>query len=80
MPYISQAKRKELSQGRSPQDPGELNYTLTKLLLEYLDRKGKSYAHINEIMGVLNCVGHEFYRRWVSPYEDKKIQEHGDVV
>lgn len=79
MPYISQEARKQLAQGKAPENAGELNYTITKLLLEYLHRKGTRYAHFNEIMGVLNCVSHEFYRRWAAPYEDKKIQENGDI-
>ena len=30
-------------------------------------------------MGVLSCVGAEFYRRVIAPYEDKKIIQNGDV-
>jgi len=79
MPYITQEKRDRLAQGASPQDPGELNYALTKILLEYLQSKGTSYGTVNEIMGVLNCATHEFYRRWAAPYEDKKIKDNGDL-
>ena len=79
MPYIKKEQRDRLARGEKPQDAGELNYTLTTLLLDYLGRKGRSYAHFNEIMGVLSCVTEEFYRRWAVPYEDKKILENGDL-
>ena len=80
MPYIKSEARDRLAAGEFPQDAGELNYTITKMLLRYLKEKGKSYANINEIMGVLNCVTQEFYRRWAAPYEDEKIRENGDVT
>ena len=38
-----------------------------------------SYHAYNEIIGVLECVKQEFYRRMVAPYEDKKCEENGDV-
>ena len=79
MPYIKQEQRKELAQGRPPKDPGELNYQITRMVLDYLKGKGESYAVFNEIMGVFTCASAEFYRRWVAPYEEKKIEENGDV-
>jgi len=79
MPYIKKEQRSRIQQGEKPQDAGELNYFITTQLLQYLERKGRSYATFNEIMGVLNCVTQEFYRRWTAPYEDLKIQENGDV-
>lgn len=79
MPYIKTKDRELLGEGAAPDNAGELNYTITKLLLNYLQRKGTSYAVINEIMGVLSCVGREFYRRHAAPYEDQKIDENGDV-
>ena len=79
MPYIKEKDRKLLAEGAAPDNAGELNYTITKLLLNYLQRKGTSYAVINEIMGVVSCVGWEFYRRHAAPYEDQKIDENGDV-
>lgn len=79
MPYISQEARNELAQGKAPENAGELNYTISRLLLDYLDRQGLSYTRLNEVMGVLSCVGQELYRRLAVPYEDKKIQENGDI-
>ncbi len=80
MPYIKPEDRKILADGAAPDNAGELNYTLTKILLNYLQKKGKSYGVINEIIGVVNCVGLEFYRRHAAPYEDEKIIENGDVL
>ena len=79
MPYIKTEQRQKLDKDPRPDDPGSLNYLLTRQLLSYLELKGKSYSTINEIMGVLNCVTQEFYRRWAAPYEDEKIRENGDV-
>ncbi len=79
MPYIKQKHRDELAQGKLPENAGELNFQITTLLLDYVKRQGKSYKIFNEVMGVIACVGQEFYRRWVAPYEDEKIKENGDV-
>lgn len=77
MPYIDPSRRH-----RAAVDPchaGELNYAITLLLLQYLRYKGKSYGTVNEIMGVLECAGAEFYRRVAVPYEDEKCHLNGDV-
>ncbi len=79
MPYIKKDQRQKIAKGQKPSNPGELNYKVTTLLLQYLKDKGTSYATFNEILGVLNAVNQEFYRRWVAPYEDQKIQENGDI-
>jgi hypothetical protein len=55
---------------------GELNYVFTKLLKEIYPLR---YFHINKAIGVLECAKLEYYRRVAAPYEDKKIQETGDV-
>jgi hypothetical protein len=57
---------------------GELNYVITKLLKE-IYRGQYSYSVHNEIIGMLECCKQEWYRRLVSPYEDLKIIENGDV-
>lgn len=84
MPYINQLDRTALNDkviyaGRSIQNPGELNYLITKIIQDYVHDHGKSYSVINEIVGVLECAKLEFYRRLAAPYEDKKIEENGDV-
>lgn len=78
MPYITHDARVDVEQ-TGPHNAGELNYQITRQVLNYLDYSGKSYRTINEVMGVLECVKQELYRRMVGPYEDQKIAENGDV-
>lgn len=80
MPYIKAQQRADLASGKFPQDAGELNYSITQMLLRYLEAKGQCYATFNEIHGVLSCVSQEFYRRWTAPYEDQKKAENGDLL
>ena len=73
MPYIDQTRR-----GAAPMTAGELNYAITRLILDYLGESPK-YADYNAVVGVLECVKLELYRRKIVPYEDGKMQENGDV-
>lgn len=85
MPYIEDLmKRMRLDLAaeialKNIQDAGDLNYAITTLLLKFTKRTGKKYLTIVIVMGTLLCVALEFYRRLAAPYEDKKIQENGDV-
>ena len=78
MPYISKDRRKALTT-IAPQGAGELNYMLTKVLIDYIEFAGLSYATINSIVGALECAKLELYRRVAVPYEDTKISSNGDV-
>lgn len=78
MPYIKQNRRNS-SICPNPINVGEINYQITKILNTYLQDSGVSYQTINDIIGALEGAKLEFYRRIVVPYEDKKIQENGDV-
>ena len=84
MPYISQAARVDLEfhNNRGPGSAGELNYLVTGLVTDYIAEKygGRlSYSAVNEVVGVLECAKMELYRRIAVPYEDKKMEENGDV-
>lgn len=92
MPYIKQEDRERLASPVAiPQTPGELNYIISCLLVDYIEQKcnpdGKpetiqlkpSYGLFNEILGALEAAKLEFYRRVVVPYEDEKIHDNGDV-
>lgn len=86
MPYIPQERRPELERkavglGRCCESEGELNFAITKTLLGYLDHRDQPYryADYNEVLGVVECVKQELYRRVVAPYEDRKCAENGDV-
>lgn len=84
MPYIEQAARERMAGGAEPENAGELNYALTRVVDDYLVRLGAQagrlrYAHLNEAIGALECAKLELYRRIAAPYEDAKIDESGDV-
>lgn len=86
MPYIEQKDREKykgimkLIEGQELiNSPGELNYFITKVCKIYLKQLGLKYTNINEIMGVLNCVAFEFYRKMAAGYEDHKENLNGEV-
>lgn len=82
MPYIKKERREELTNdlvSKAMVNPGELNYMITQLLIDYRFANGMSYQTINDIVGALEGAKIEFYRRVAAPYEDKKIKENGDV-
>ena len=56
---------------------GDMNYVITEFLLESLpfDR----YFNFIIAKVLLEDVKHEFERRLQDPYEDRKIEENGDV-
>lgn len=77
MPYIPQENRK----GRvyaGEMSVGELNYYLTRFLDTWLG-DDICYAKLMAVIGTLECVKQEFYRRVAAPYEDRKMAENGDV-
>lgn len=91
MPYIKQDKRDKLDSaindlhtalvGLELDDEtnnmeGNLNYAITRLLRMCY---GKSYGEINDVMGLITCIGMEYYRTIAGPYEDQKKFENGDV-
>jgi len=81
MPYISEEQRKKLIPKCEsyPTSSGDLNFQITCLVLEYIKYNGSSYKQMNDVVGALESAKLEFYRRLVSPYEDKKIKDNGDV-
>ena len=79
MPYITRAQRDLLATGIPPSHPGELNYAITKILVQYIDNHGLSYHVINDILGALEGAKLEFYRRVAVPYENSKLAINGDV-
>ena len=77
MPYIHQSERDILDTIKA-MSPGQLNYLITRQVRNYLGA-AYSYRDLNEVIGVLECVKLELYRRVAAPYEDKKMKENGDV-
>lgn len=80
MPYITEERRSDLMHNPEafPRNSGELNFLLTQVILEYLP-EAPHYSDYNEVIGVLECMKQEFYRRVVATYEDKKCEENGEV-
>lgn len=79
MPYIKSFERQQIAEGKlRPMNPGQLNYLITQLLIEYCDNNGLKYQIINDCIGALECAKLEFVRRVVNDYEAKKVYDNGD--
>ena len=84
MPYIKDKDRKRLQPGidlltDEIRTVGELNYTVTRLALRFLNHLGVNYSNISNVIGTLTLIPAEISRRIVHPYEDTKIVQNGDV-
>ena len=83
MPYIKREERNDITVSAPfafyRSKPGNLNYLFTLSILAYLAANGHSYHTFNDILGALEGAKQEFYRRVAVPYEERKIQENGDV-
>lgn len=89
MPYIARKDRDQYQQAISelaklvPPDrmarSGHMNYIIS-LLIQRVYGESMRYADHNEVVGLLNCVQQEFYRRFTAPYEDEKIEQEGDLT
>jgi hypothetical protein len=81
MPYIKKDGRVRIDaalDGLKGLGPGDAAYLLTKASLVFLEGRG-DYAGYSQAIGILETVKMELYRRALAPYEDKKIEENGDV-
>ena len=85
MPYILPEKRNTIAKQR-PQDPGELAFAIAVLLDNYVidmdegdTSPGVGYAQLALVDGVLGTSQHEFRRRHMDDYEDRKRWENGEV-
>lgn len=89
MPYIKQEDRKRFDChidalikefDKKPVSPGEFNYVVSRLLWNiWMKESNHNYTTANNLIGALECIKEEFYRRWIAPYEEDKIKENGDV-
>jgi hypothetical protein len=80
MPYITPDRRVVIREDHvTPENAGELNFAITELVLRYLKETGLKYQTCNDIVGALDNAKDEFKRRIQDPYEDRKIQENGDL-
>lgn len=79
MPYIPEYERLSIAEGCTPVTAGQLNYQIHLFIEEYIETNGLNYQTCNDVMGALQGIQQEFYRRKVAPYEDSKIKENGDI-
>lgn len=83
MPYVDSKQKEEIDSihigSFNAKTPGQLNYAITKLMLNYCTNKACDYSTLNAVMGAVESAKLEFYRRRVAPYEDIKIEQNGDV-
>lgn len=57
---------------------GDLNYIISSIVWNLFDAL-PSYTRGNELVGVIECVKSEFYRKKLANYEDLKEKEHGTL-
>ena len=76
MPYIKQEER---TTDMVPANAGQLNYCISYMIHQYLQKSGTKYSNINEVIGVLECAKLELYRQIAAPYEDIKKMENGSI-
>lgn len=89
MPYIEHNSRVHLDVVLRPMcdkiingdsiGPGDMNYLISQMCLAYTLRGVLSYTKLNDIVGLLECIKQEFYRRKVAPYEENKMHVNGDI-
>ncbi len=85
MPYITKEEKDLIDSGLKNvnesimDNPGDLNYAIHQIVAEYIRQNHESYRTYNDIMGALEGVKLELYRRLVSKYEDGKMVANGDV-
>ena len=87
MPYIAQERRPRYDDAiaalvdtiDSGTPGGDMNYIITRLLVDWIRKRCLSYAVLADAVGVLETAKLELYRRVAGSYEDGKIEENGDV-
>lgn len=84
MPYIKNDKREKIAPMvmalmKTLEDRGDYNYAISLLIHTYIQRKGMKYKNLNDAVGILECAKQEFIRTVITPYENKKREENGEV-
>lgn len=82
MPYVDQQTRERL-EGDPPNNhaitAGQLTYDIQQLLVIYLEDRGVSYQTMAECLGALEGAKADFANRVLTPYEERKRRDNGDV-
>lgn len=84
MPYIKPERRRLFDTllhdcSKQIENEGELNYCIYKLATLMIERIGESYENLSMCSSAMEHAKLEWYRRRLSPYEDRKIKENGDI-
>ena len=84
MPYIKRERRKILDAhleecAAKIETKGELNYCIYKLATLLIGRIGESYDKLSMCSSAMEHAKMEWYRRRLVPYEERKIEENGDI-
>ena len=87
MPYIKPDKREDYDDEINALfvklrdnnfNEGDINYCLSKLIWSIFNYNYR-YAEANKLLGILEAVKLEFYRKKIVCFEDKKCDVNGDL-
>jgi hypothetical protein len=84
MPYILAPRRETFDPhlrelAALVENGGDMNYCIYKLSCLLIEKMGESYANYSMCGSAMEHAKLEWYRRRVAPYEDRKINENGDI-
>ena len=82
MPYVEPSTRDRIDAGitiDSINAPGELAYAISRVINAFTDGN-VCYTTIALVVGVLQTMQYEYYRKVASPYADKKEMRNGVVL
>jgi hypothetical protein len=83
MPYISTLKRLDYANAieelRNIPNAGHLNFIITSIINNFLEKSSIKYETLNACIGVLECAKLELYRKVAAEYEDTKEIKNGTV-
>lgn len=80
MPYIEPGLRPYIDKGGAkPRTKGELNYAITRLMVQFVKERGISYHVISDAIAAAQDAADEMKRRVLGPYEDVACARNGDV-
>ena len=58
---------------------GELNFLITTFMVGYLQKNGKSYQNISDVIAAAQDAADEMKRRVLAPYEDAKRSDVNNI-
>lgn len=85
MPYIGPDERRELESIVVPLrdkfiGASSISYITYNMMMGYLNSMGRSYHSYAALIGMLEGLKQELYRREIALYEDNKIEKNGDIL